>query len=322
MHKDKTDITFRRFALWTVISVLFLILVGAIVRATGSGMGCPDWPKCFGLWIPPTDVSQLPINYLQKFSVNGHLVPFNPLRTWIEYINRIIGASIGILVFLTFIFSLAYWSTNKKITILSFLAFILVGLEGWIGAKVVATHLSPWIITIHLALSFIILGILIFAVIDVNKDQIGAGKYYLDKKSFVLFVILIGATLIQIFLGTQVRQVIDVVSLNMDYQFREMWASQLGLGFYLHRSFSVLVLVLTLWFSYSIYKSESYQAYKSFLFLWWVILGGEVLIGILLYYCAFPAFLQPLHLFLAVLLLGLQFWMISLNRISVKKIEG
>src|SRR4051812_11831361 len=101
----------------TIVLLFVLILAGGVVRSTGSGMGCPDWPKCFGRYIPPTNASELPADYKkvyadkrlaknQKFSkmldVFGYnrlaerirndksiLAPeeFNSARTWTEYIN-------------------------------------------------------------------------------------------------------------------------------------------------------------------------------------------------------------------------------------------
>jgi heme a synthase len=122
---------FRNIGVITVVAVYFLILVGGIVRSTGSGMGCPDWPKCFGSWVPPTDVSQLPDDYLEIYKeqrveknrkLAGYLdkmgfekvsqeifahpnqyteTEFNVTKTWIEYLNRLVGVVIGILIFLT-----------------------------------------------------------------------------------------------------------------------------------------------------------------------------------------------------------------------------
>jgi len=74
-----------------------VIIAGGVVRTTQSGMGCPDWPKCFGRWIPPTNASELPPDfekYLRKQDIDH---TFNVYHTWIEYFNRLLGALLGFL---------------------------------------------------------------------------------------------------------------------------------------------------------------------------------------------------------------------------------
>ena len=152
-----------------LVLVYLVILAGALVRMTGSGMGCPDWPKCFGYYIPPTEQKELeftPNKAYDKGQViiknEGLLVAksdftattsfsesnweaytqhdyaiFNPAHTWIEYINRLLGALAGIACFVAFIFAFGYWKENKKIVFYSLLICMLMGFQAWLGKTVV-----------------------------------------------------------------------------------------------------------------------------------------------------------------------------------------
>jgi cytochrome c oxidase assembly protein subunit 15 len=110
---------FTRISQLTLIFVFLVIIAGAVVRASGSGMGCPDWPKCFGKWIPPTDVSELPADYKERYAGEHHAVAeFNAANTWTEYINRLCGAVLGILIFIQFIMSFRFRKIDKNIVVL------------------------------------------------------------------------------------------------------------------------------------------------------------------------------------------------------------
>lgn len=310
---NKHERQFRSLALLTVISIYLVILAGGIVRGTGSGMGCPDWPKCFGQWIPPTDVSQLPSNYQEIYSHRGYAnTAFNVAKTWTEYVNRLVGVLTGIFIFLTFLASLRFFKKDPTITWLSLLGFLLVGFEGWLGAKVVSNLLAPWIITLHMLLSIVIVGILLYVVARTYSEVLNIQK--LKNQHFINQFLIAGSLvlLIQILLGTQVREEVDYVAERLGDSGRASWIDYLGIKFTIHRSFTWLVVISQgLW--YWKLSKEKQNGTSNNLANWVLILtGAQVLTGVTLAYLGMPAFAQPLHLTISVITLGIQFVLILL----------
>ncbi len=308
---------FRRLTLVTVVTVYLLIIAGGVVRSTGAGMGCPDWPKCFGSWVPPTEVSQLPSNYQEIYGakLKGE-VEFNAVKTWIEYVNRLLGAFTGILIFAVLVVSVPFLrSGHSKLFYASLAAFILVGFQGWLGSKVVSTELHPLMITLHMVVAIVIVFVLLYILARSYSDKLAVGKINAEKRLKTIVLTVIGLSFVQIIIGTQVREAIDLVVARMGYASRSQWIDELGLTFYVHRSFSILVLAANVLLYFRVKKHVTPFSPLYPLARWTLlIVGVEIVVGIILAYMGVPAFAQPIHLTLAVLLAGVQFIMLlSLN---------
>ncbi len=335
------SVAYRRFrfvGLLTVAAVYLLILVGGVVRSTGSGMGCPDWPKCFGTWVPPTDVSQLPPNYkevytAQRVAKNQKLArtlqrlgfaqvagsifahptqyietDFNPVKTWIEYVNRLLGALIGVFVFLTAVFSWPYRRRAPAVFWLAVAAWLLTGVQGWLGSLVVSTNLLPVMVTVHMGLALLIVAMLLYAVDRAREQATTLPAAPAVAASGGLRAVLwlgLSGTFVQIVLGTQVRERVDIVSAAANYAGRAGWVAQLGSGFTVHRAFSGVVLVLVLYAAYELWSLGPRLRRLAQGLL--AVLVIELLAGVVLAYGALPPAVQPVHLTLATVLFGLQF---------------
>jgi cytochrome c oxidase assembly protein subunit 15 len=301
---------FRKLGFWTIGAIYFLILVGGIVRATGSGMGCPDWPKCFGTWVPPTDISQLPSNFKEIYGekLKGE-VEFNAIKTWIEYINRLLGVAIGFLVFGTFVSSLiSFRKKDMTIVFLSLLATILVAFEGWLGSKVVSSELHPVMITLHMILSVIIVLILLYTVAR-SYNYVIEVEDVADKSSLSFLVLAaIFLTTGQVLLGTQVREVVDQVSNKLGNALRTEWVYNLGGKFQMHAFFSIVIILINFLIFYKIKKSIVEKGLLSkFANVLLITIGIELISGLSLAFLGFPKLMQPIHLTLGTLAIGIQF---------------
>lgn len=289
---------YQIIAIVTVFATLFLILIGGLVRASGAGLGCPDWPKCYGLWIPPMTIDTLPVEY--------NPAEFNALKTWTEYVNRLIGVLIGLLITATFFLSFTYIKNRPSVTVASFLAFIGVLFQGWLGGQVVRTGLHEGMTTLHMLMAMIIVGLLIYASF---KAVAGDVKLQIDsmhrRPLLIATSLLLGFTMAQMVLGTQVREAIDVISRGDVYVPRGEWLAGVGLIDEIHRSFSWTVLIVTSWMTWYI-KKESIQGYFHRLNLWvFGFILSQILIGIVLAYAGMPASFQVLHLAGSAILISL-----------------
>lgn len=302
---------FTRLVFWCVICTYVVILAGAVVRGTGSGLGCPDWPRCFGQWIPPTDISELPANYKDLYKIAGKTIAdFDPYKTWTEYLNRLVGVVLGFLQVILFFRSFSVKKYDRKIPWMTGALLLLVIFQGGIGALVVSTHLKPFIITIHMFLAVLLLFGLLYLerfCIDLQNTE----KKLRDHKAYKLTNILVGLTFLQVLMGTQVRQQVDHFMRDTLEATNSTIIDFLGPVFYLHRSFSIIVVVLFVYLLRHLVKTKNDRAILIAVSSFICVLGN-IATGIALNYFDFPAKAQPPHLLLGVLTLGL-LYSLSLN---------
>ena len=331
MNYDKI---FKKLVVISLVLIYLIIVAGAVVRMTGSGMGCPDWPKCFGYFIPPTNIDQIkwkPNHVYQQGTIvimdkelrlagsnftsgptynqnnwetytKHDYAEFNVWHTWIEYINRLVTVLSGLPILLMFLLSFRYATKNRKITALSILTIFAMLFQAWLGKIVVDTNLAPVRITVHMVVAFLIVGILLMILHEL-QPKVKSIQVSNTFKSLLLFSVVL--TLIQVMMGTQVRQYVDEQIKLLTT--RSNWLSPAPIIFYIHRSFSVLVVIVNGW----LYLQNRTLRLKISKLKWVLyILILEVFTGVVMYYFDFPFLSQPLHLVFASLLFGIQFYIV------------
>lgn len=334
--RDVLKRNYSRMARLSLVLVYLVILAGAVVRMTGSGMGCPDWPKCFGYLIPPTEETELlwtPGKAYEKgqviileeqlwlaredFEAGSQFDPdqwepytrhdyatFNATHTWVEYINRLLGALSGLAILGMAICSLAWWREKKSRVLFACLTVVAIGFQAWLGATVVYSLLAPFRITLHMFMALLIVGMLIWIVF---RDTRANPLHQRDPFTWRLWVATVILSLLQILMGTQVRQYIDERVKLLGDSARDLWLQDPEAIFFIHRSFSILILFMHLWVAYRVYSLQlGYRKTGPILGTVFVI----ILSGIAMNYLHFPWGSQPAHLFLAAVLFGLQWYLL------------
>jgi len=319
-----------------LICMFLIIIAGSFVRITNSGMGCPDWPKCFGYYIPPTEVSTVSLEEgrayekgqmviyqdtlwiaEQDFQYNtdfwtknkgteAALKPypkhqyaeFNVFHTWTEYINRLLTALLGLPVLIMAFFALLYYKKSNDFwpMVYAGVAIIMILFEAWLGKMVVDKNLNTSTITLHMLGSLGILLSLLFLIRRTNEATIYTIPPSLRRALSLFFLI----HLVQLLLGTQVRESVDLLLENGIG--RDLIIENLPVGFKIHRSFSILIVILSTLMFLQYRRLETKPRKFPLLF---GALGLEILFGVGMAYFSIPIALQPLHLLFSVFLFAL-----------------
>mgnify|MGYP001483318499 FL=1 len=337
---------FHKLTKLSLLLVYLVIIAGAFVRMTGSGMGCPDWPKCFGFYVPPTEVSQIlfkennnyskgqmilyneeellvaksdfisddfiNLNNWEVYEKHDYVI-FNPVHTWIEYINRLIGAISGIPILIFTIISIIYFKKFRHLTLISIITLVAMGFQAWLGKTVVDSNLAAYKITLHMLMALFIVALLIYLVYYGSKSFIKTNKTF---KYLILFGLFL--TLIQIVLGTQVRQIVDEQAKLFAYD-KSMWLNDIPFVYEYHRTFSILVISINMALFLINKKLQLGNSYINYVMLLLVL---EIITGASMFYFDFPFGTQTAHLVFASIIFGLQFYILLQNFLTENKLKA
>jgi cytochrome c oxidase assembly protein subunit 15 len=321
---NKTGFFFLICILW----VYLVILAGGTVRATGAGLGCPDWPLCFGQLIPPMSVEDLPANWTDYVSnKSDNDVEFNPIHTWTEYINRLLGATLGVLSILLVFSARFYIKKKPPIFFFALGSLVSIAFNGWLGSLVVSSELRPVMVSLHMIGAFAVQFFLIFGYIFHQRYENTTDSTTSTIRGMKLLLALCFFTLlIQIGLGIQIRESVDWIIKNSDVVDRSGLIDLVPWIFYIHRSFSWVIFILSVVMPYKIFheitRSDSF-GYKNanfiakfklvltnscvfrYYLLFFALVCSQMFIGGTLNHLNFPVFAQPIHLLIANLMFGL-----------------
>jgi cytochrome c oxidase assembly protein subunit 15 len=322
--------TFQKTAIATVIATVVLIFIGGLVRATGSGLGCPDWPRCWGSWWPPSGVEEIvtKTDSEGRAYYEGHhayraadgtrepkrhyVSEFNKAKLWTEYGNRLVGVLIGLFVFATWVQSFRFLKRKPTIFWGSFAAFILVGFQGWLGGMVVRSGLMPGMITLHMVVAIVLMALLLWVAFRSVENQLHAPveetvRGTVRKAALVLFVL----TVAQIVLGSQVREALhDVEHASEVALARGEWIGQVGWLDHVHRAFSWTVLLGSGFLLRTSFKVGLPSVLRRPVRIIFVLVMLQIIYGVALAYFGLPPVFQILHLGFASLMVCAEIFLV------------
>ena len=309
---------FYKASIITVILLYILILVGGFVRITESGDDCPDWPKCYGSWIPPFTIDDIPEE-------------FNPTQdkvygSWIEYFNRLVGVILGISMLYTFFKSFYVFKTDKILFYGSLSSLLLIIIAGWFGGQIATSIDGQNIIyqhsvSIHLYIAILTTISLIyttnrgFIVMFPNLEH----KFNYSSSSQIFLLLIFIINLMLVFSGSYIRTFIDDnLLIHLPYYIRmQKYVYETGLIKYIHPilGFSMLTCSAILWNHVINLSTPSKTVTLLVKFILYSICA-QILIGEGLRFNIIHESFRLYHLWLSSVILGLV--IVAFQRIKLK----
>lgn len=310
----------QRLALISIVLLIVLIFAGAIVRVSGSGLGCPDWPTCWGELIPPASVDDVDFNKLEdrieryrksaerfgrdpnEITIEKLREEYDPVQTWIEFINRLLALPVLLANFLLMIACLR----TRNLQRLGVAAFSLVIVSALTGIVVVASGLRAGVVTVHMALAFLQLFILTYIYWAGGGGQ--EARPMIKGPSRPHVMILLACVIIEWAMGSQIREVTDHLMMERGVGSRASWIDEVSTTwiYLIHRSFSWSIFIAAIWLGY---KAE----WAGFVprFILGIVLALMVM-GVILSFSGIHAAVQVLHVGLAgTLVSAVYYWWLA-----------
>jgi len=297
---------FSKFTLFATVCIYLVIFAGGLVRVTGAGLGCPDWPKCFGRWIPPTSIEQLPpeIDPAQ----------FNITLAWIEYFNRLVGMIVGFLIAAIAVWSIVKFRKYKRIVWASIAAAVLVAFQGWHGSVVVASELDQSIVSVHYFLALLIAAVMIFIYSQAHNFEHGDNSpAHIPKDIRWWGIGLFLLAFLQIFLGTEIRAIVEELAVTFPLLTSKERLTSVGLVNHLHLALGLTLTAAILTFGLRVRKDltimpgllKTGAAGAAVLVLMQILLGMTFIVWELV------PLVQLFHLCIASIILGMTVLILS-----------
>ncbi len=318
-------------AIAACVALVVLIFVGAIVRASGAGMGCPDWPKCWGCLIPPTSSDQIDPEKLDiekyrrkalQFGIDPETITresiiasYNPVHTWTEYVNRLTSLPLSLLTLAVFGMSFRRKYRYPSVITGAVVAILLLGVNAWMGAQIVHSGLKPGVITIHMALAIAMLCVLIFIAwrgcdspwrLTLSNCHTG-----LKKIAVLLFILVLAEGV----LGSQIREKTDELKKTHPDAPRSEWVGELeqSVTYLIHRSGSWAILLAATYFF--IIASRANTGAKPLERIILAAVLSQMVLGLILSQVGILPITQVLHVGLsAILVSSLFLWLLAAKR--------